>query len=320
MKEIFFLLIFIQEIFCDINRHFCYNLTKESRDELELQNKIERYFSQMKDDSPYCIEHLLKTSNYKALETYVVLLNEAGIKFRETLSNSINSIEKQLTEIYNKYKYKKNDYQRVLPAVQWAQNMSDIFLEVKFSHRHDSPGCLEVDNLNINIKKNKLYLSAECVLGEIPIIFEINFTCLYELDESASSHKPGSVGRHQLRIRKKKNRYWERLLLNESDTPSNMRIWFEMKNKYGEEMKKYEKEKEIDDNDKSFEDLEREYREKRKKEKEERKKNKKDKKDKKDKKAEKDKKQEKDNKQEDKKPETDKKSEENKKDVNKGDL
>ena len=266
---------------CDINKHFCYHLVNEAKDELELENNIKKYFSQMKDDSTYCIEHLLKTSNYKALETYVTNLNDAGIKFRETLSNSINSIEKQLTDIYNKYKYTKTEYQKVIPAVQWAQNMSDIFLEVKFSHRHDSPGCLEVNNLNINIFNNTVLLTAECVLGDIPIIFEMNFKCLHDFDKNMSSFQPGSVGRYQLRIKKKENKYWDRLLLDENDTPSNLKTWFEMKNKYDEQMKKYEKNVEIDDNDKSYEDIEKDIIEKMKKEKEEKKKNKKNKKKKK---------------------------------------
>ena len=237
----------------------------------------------MKDDSAYCIEYLLKTSYYNALEVYVTKLNDAGIKFRETLSNSINSIEKELNEIYNKYKYKKEEYQKVIPAVQWAQNMSDIFLEIKFSHRHDSPGCLEVNNLNINITNNTLLFNAECVLGEIPIRFELNFECLYEFNNDLITHKQGSVGRYQLFIKKKENKYWDRLLKNENDTPSNLKVWFEMKNKYDEQMKKYEKQ-EIDDNDKTFEDIEKEIKEKLKKEKEEKKKNKKNKKDKKSKK------------------------------------
>ena len=271
------ILIFISTIDCEINKHFCYHLVNEAKDELELENNIKKYFSQMKDDSPYCIEHLLKTSNYNALEAYVILLNDEGIKFRETLTNSINSIEKQLTDIYNKYKYTKKEYQKVVPAVQWAQNMSDIFLEVKFSHRHDSPGCLEVNNLNISIYNNTILLSAQCVLGDIPIFFEINFKCLYDFDKNLSSFEPGSVGRYQLRIKKKENKYWDRLLLDENDAPSNLRTWFEMKNKYDEQMKKYQKNVEIDDNDKSYEDIEREIKEKMKKEKEEKKKNKKNK-------------------------------------------
>ena len=267
----------------EINRHFCYHLVNEAKDELDLENSIKKYFKQMKNDSAYCIEYLLKTSNYIALEAYVTKLNDEGIKFRETLSNSINSIEKELNEIYNKYKYKKEEYQKVIPAVQWAQNMSHIFLEVKFSHRHDSPGCLEVNNLNINITNNSLLLNAECILGDIPIKFELDFNCLNEFDKNMSQYKPGSVGRYQLFIKKKENKYWERLLLNENDTPTNLRIWFEMKNKYDDQIKKYEKKQEIDDNDKTFEELEQEIKEKMKKEREEKRKNKKDKKNKKEK-------------------------------------
>ena len=292
MNNLFLISLFIQFIVifillslskCEINKHFCYHLVNEAKDELDLENSINKYFSQMKDDSQYCIEYLLKTSNYKALEAYVTKLNDEGIKFRETLSNSINSIEKQLKDIYNKYKYTKNEYQKVIPAVQWAQNMTDIFLEVKFSHRHDSPGCLEVNNLNISIYNNTLFLSSDCVLGEIPIFFELNFTCLYDFDKNMSSFELGSVGRYQLRIKKKESKYWDRLLLDENDTPSNLKVWFEMKNKYDEQIRKYEKNREIDDNDKSYEDIEREIKEKLKKEKEERKKNKKGKKKKKDK-------------------------------------
>ena len=262
----------------EINRHFCYYLVNEAKDELDLENSIKKYFKQMKDDSAYCIEYLLKTSNYNALEAYVTKLNDEGIKFRETLSNSINSIEKELNEIYNKYKYKKEEYQKVIPAVQWAQNMSHVFLEVKFSHRHDSPGCLEVNNLSINITNNSLLLNAECILGDIPIKFELDFLCLNEFDSNMSQYRPGSVGRYQLFIKKKVNKYWERLLLNESDTPTNLRIWFEMKNKYDEQLRRYEKNKEIDDNDKTFEDIEREIKENMKKEKKGKNKNKKEKK------------------------------------------
>ena len=262
----------------EINRHFCYHLVNEAKDELDLENSIKKYFKQMKDDSSYCIEYLLKTSNYNALEAYVTKLNDEGIKFRETLSNSINSIEKELNEIYNKYKYKKEEYQKVIPAVQWAQNMSHVFLEVKFSHRHDSPGCLEVNNLSINITNNSLLLNAECILGDIPIKFELDFLCLNEFDSNMSQYRPGSVGRYQLFIKKKVNKYWERLLLNESDTPTNLRIWFEMKNKYDEQLRRYEKNKEIDDNDKTFEDIEREIKENMKKEKKGKNKNKKEKK------------------------------------------
>ena len=133
--------------------------------------------------------------------------------------------------------------------------MSEIFLEIKFSHRHDSPGCLEVKNLNINIFKDTISLNAECILGDIPIRFVLNFKCLYEFNDNQSNANSGSVGRFQLTLKKKEEKYWSRLLKNEEDTPTNLRTWFEMKNKYDGEMKQYYKNNEIDDKDKSFEDI-----------------------------------------------------------------
>ena len=278
---LFILIIIINSLNCEINKHFCYHLINEAKNEQDLISKIKTNFKHMKDDSQYCIEHLLKTSNYKALETYVIKLNDEGIKFRETLSNSINSVEKELNDIYNKYKFSKQEYQIVTPATQWAQSMSEIFLEIKFSHRHDSPGCLEVNNLNINIFNNTILLNAECVLGDIPIRFELNFSCLYEFKNNQSTVNAGSVGRYQLKLKKKEDKYWSRLLKNEEDTPTNLRTWFEMKNKYDGEMKQYIKSNEIDDNDKSFEDIADEIKKKIKKNKKKKKKKNKKNKDKK---------------------------------------
>ena len=45
----------------------------------------------------------------------------------------------------------------VSPAFQWAQNMNNIFIEVKFAHRHDSPGCLEVNDLKTKIEGNNIF-------------------------------------------------------------------------------------------------------------------------------------------------------------------
>ena len=32
----------------------------------------------------------------------------------------------------------------------------DIFIEIKFAHRHDSPGCLEVEDKKIDLKEDSL--------------------------------------------------------------------------------------------------------------------------------------------------------------------
>ena len=159
----------------------------------------------------------------------------------------------------NKYKFEESDYQIVSPAFQWAQSLSFIFIEVKFAHRHDSPGCVEVEPLSIEINGNNVRLIGYCVSTDIPIKFDLNLNCLFDFDKEKSIFSSGSVGRYQLNLKKKENKYWERLLFDSNENFSNMKTWYEMKNRYLEELKDYEKIEKDDDDEKSFEDIEKEY-------------------------------------------------------------
>ena len=76
--------------------------------------------------------------------------------------------------------------------------------------------------------------------------------------------KFGSVGRYQMQLKKKESNYWERLLADKERIISNMKIWFEMRNRYESEIAMYESRSE-DDEEKTFEEIEREIKEKRKK-------------------------------------------------------
>ena len=76
--------------------------------------------------------------------------------------------------------------------------------------------------------------------------------------------KFGSVGRYQMQLKKKESSYWERLLADKERIISNMKIWFEMRNRYESEIAMYESRSE-DDEEKTFEEIEREIKEKRKK-------------------------------------------------------
>ena len=270
MLKFFFIFLFL--LISQTKSNLCEEYISNSLNESDLINKIETNFEKIKNSSLNCIESLLRTSNYKTLETYVKLLNSNGIRFRENLSNTINSLQKKLEDIMNKYKFDENDYQIVSPAFQWAQSLSTIFIEVKFAHRHDSPGCLEINNLNIDINGNNIRLIAYCISTDIPIKFDLNLNCLFDFDKEKSSFSSGSVGRYQLTLKKKEVKYWERLLFDSKESFANMKTWYEMRNKYLEELKDYEKIE--NDDDKSFEDIEKEFLEMSKKKKRKKKKKK----------------------------------------------
>ena len=254
-----FKIIFIFLLISNTKSNLCEEYISKFENEEDLSNQIEKNFDILKNESIYCIESFLKSSKYKSLETYLKLLNSHGIRFRENLSNIISSIQKRLEALMNKYKFEENDYQIVSPAFQWAQSLSSIFIEVKFAHRHDSPGCVEVEPLNIEINSNNVRLIGYCISTDIPIKFDLNLNCLFDFDKEKSIFSSGSVGRYQLTLKKKESKYWERLLFNPNDNFPNMKIWYEMRNKFLEELKDYEKIEKDDDDEKSFEDIEKEY-------------------------------------------------------------
>jgi len=181
----------------------------------------------------------------------------------------------QINDVYNKHKYSSKDYQEVFPASKWAQSLNEIFIEIKFAHRHDSPGCLKMKDLKVDIKEKSISLIGYCVLGEVPIKINYYIETFDKIDVKSSKHFVSSVGRYQFNLKKKKsNNYWKQLLNDKMKVPNNMRVWFEMKEKYQAELSKYE----IDENDDILQAMIETA------EKNEKKRNKKEKKDKKDKK------------------------------------
>lgn len=123
--------------------------------------------------------------------------------------------------------------------------MTHIYLEIKFAHRHDSPGCLEIKNHSIEIYKNMFYFKGYCVIGDIPIKFELNLELFQDVNKDESIWDFSSVGRFVVTLKKQMpNMYWDRLLRDQNEHVQNMKVWFEMRNKFEEELKSYMEEDE----------------------------------------------------------------------------
>ncbi len=190
------------------------------------------------------------------------------MKFRESLSVAINNIQKRLEDIHNKYRFDESDFQRVAPAFQWAQSMNHVFLEIKFAHRHDSPGCLEVKNQEVDIFGNLVIFKAYCVLGDVPIKFELKLELFIDVAPEESTHGSGSVGRYHITLKKKEGgMYWDNLLSSNMDKPYNMKVWFEMREKYIDQIQQYIDDDEEEEFKKRTEQIEKEVRDRKKKKK-----------------------------------------------------
>ena len=209
----------------------------------------------LKEKQQSCIDVLVRNGKLEELDYYLNELAKKGVDYRESLSVSINTMKKALDDINNKHRFEKKEYQTVSPAFKWAQSLEDVFLEIKFAHRHDSPGCLEIKDMNVDIKNDSVKFEGYCVLGDVPIKIDFKIDTFKALNVSECTHGASSVGRYQITLKKEEKSFWKKLLKDETPIPPNMRIWFEMKEKYQEELKEFEEkeEKENDNIDKLLE-------------------------------------------------------------------
>jgi hypothetical protein len=218
----------------------CLKLVRETSDENTLIEELGKNMHELKSETNQCIETLLRSGNFKSLEYFLNELNKRNIKFRETLSVAINNVQKKLEDLHNKFRFDESDFQLVVPAVQWAQSMHHVYLEIKFAHRHDSPGCLEVKNEQVDIHKDLIVFTAYCVLGDVPIKFHLALQLWQEVATEESTYGFGSVGRYHVTLKKRVGgMYWDKLIKEGQEKPQNMKVWFEMREKFIDQIQQY---------------------------------------------------------------------------------
>jgi hypothetical protein len=107
----------------------------------EIITNIKLFYEEdFRNNYKKCFEVLIRKGKFDALEYFLIELLKKGISYKNDLNESISSYNEFLNNLKNKFKFKETDYQKVTPAIRWAQNKEYVFLEIKFSHRHDAPG------------------------------------------------------------------------------------------------------------------------------------------------------------------------------------
>lgn len=240
----------------------CERLINKASNEGILRDLVTDQFDNLKQEKESCIESLVLTGNYKALETFTTMLNANGIKFREALSESIVNIIAKLEAIVGKREENNTpiETKTATPLFRWAQSMEKIFVEIKFSFKWDYPGCSIENSIEIVTAKSNeqnIIISAKCELSDIPVLFNLDLPLLKLINAEKSEFKLINQI-YYFELIKKEREYWPSLVTEEKkiDYPQ-MSIWYEMKSKYESELKEYEKEEE----DKSYEEIERELKE-----------------------------------------------------------
>ena len=215
-----------------------------------ITDYIDENIYYLKQKYTECIELLVNNGRLEALDYFLDELDKRKIEYRKDLTKYINNIKKELEDVNIKYRYQKITYKNIYPASQWAQSLDNIYIEIKFAHRHDSPGCLEVEDKKIDLTEDSLYFSGTCSLGDDHIRIEYSVNFAKKINVALSTNELGAVGRYRFTLKKAERGFWEKLLKDGEEMHTNMRIWYEMKEKYQDELMGYEKDEDEENDNK----------------------------------------------------------------------
>lgn len=130
----------------------------------------------------------------------------------------------------------------IAPAFEWAQSPDALLLQVKFSHKLDTPATLgceaDREGLGLSVSGRHVSFRADCKAARKA--FHLTFTALRELDGENSTWSMTSVGRATLTLRKATAAMWPRLLSSTAKARSQVHTWWQMQEKLKGEIEAWE--------------------------------------------------------------------------------
>lgn len=164
-----------------------------------------------------------------------------GIDIGDQLQREVGSLKSELDKLVQAVSNVKKNH-TLNPVFKWAQSEDDILMLVKFAHRFDSPGCIDVKNERLTITDNNLVFEAYCVQANQPIDFKLDILMAKDVNGLEATWKKDSVGTAVITIPKtNKGEIWKEVLSSKFKKPPTMKVsvWWEVKDAYKSAMDKF---------------------------------------------------------------------------------
>ena len=169
------------------------------------------------------INELITIGDYIKLDNYLESLNKEKINFIDILSSNIINKINMIKKISEKLSViSRTNFRVISPAFNWRETELELFLEIFFSHRMNSPSCGELDYENITILNNNMtfHFEGNCTMGDDELFFNLTLNLFKKVDRIRKIER----SRKQILITlvKEKYSYWNRLLNTDEENPDNM--------------------------------------------------------------------------------------------------
>ena len=144
---------------------------------------------------------------------------------REGIKDGAAVANERMSSLLAELKRKK-DYLNVQLPVQWAQSLHNVFLEVRYAHRHDAPGCSNFVDEQVALTEDRLKVSVLCLDATSRVKYHLDLALWDQIDVERSHHEYQTVGRRHFTLAKRRGpARW--LHLYAEARPINYRLWLE---------------------------------------------------------------------------------------------
>ena len=114
--------------------------------------------------------------------------------------------------------------------------MDNVFLTIKFATRYDSPGCIDIVDKQVEISEKHFSMNVSCRADKLTMLYNLELDLFNNVNLEDSYFEFSSVGRLYVNFTKEKRpERWRRLLTQTEKIP-NMSLWWELHEKYEEEL------------------------------------------------------------------------------------
>ena len=213
---------------------------------------MKKAYNQGKDFDISCLEytcqkHFFNIAEFLIQNYYV----KKDIDTLEVIEKQLDILRRSQSKLYKDLARVDQEFFVVKPALKWAQSLDNVFIETKFSHRLDSPACIDIFDQKIKITEKHLNLTAKCRRGDDTIHYNLHLNLFDNINVTASSWEKQSMGRIYIHLKKKiRPNRWSKLYLNDDDDkPGRVMLWKEYHDKYEKSLENYAKQFREDEKD-----------------------------------------------------------------------
>jgi hypothetical protein len=183
----------------------------------------------------------VKSSNWSNL-SYILENPSKEADMTEAL-DLLTHYKKTLTQILSFLEI-PSSIQTSSASFRWAQSLSEVFIEVRFSHRIDTAGCVEIHDLDYKVQEKHLKVTGKCLLSGHKIIFVLDFDLFKEVISQEAQVEKGVQGRLSFKLKKKKSPdVWNAVYSGVK--PSGMSLWHDMQENYQKSIEKFKRKNDL---------------------------------------------------------------------------